>query len=409
MIPSKFARHFASNIPKGNCLSKCYSDSAVKKTVLYDYHVAKGGKMVPFAGYLMPVQYNSLSIKDSHLHTRSSCSVFDVSHMLQSEVRGKDRVSFIESIVTGDIGNLKSNQGTLTLFTTSSGGISDDLIVNNTEDHLYVVSNAGCRHKDIPLFLNTEKTLKSDNKLVDYIQREDLALLAVQGPKSQEVLQPLVNVDLSKLYFMNNAAASIAGVPHCRVTRCGYTGEDGFEISIPGDRVAGVLDELLGSQEAKVELAGLGARDSLRLEAGLCLYGNDMDESTTPVEAALAWLIGKTRKERRDFPGAEIILNQLKDKTSVKRKRVGFVTKSGPPPRSHMKVLDAETNKEIGEITSGCPSPSLGLNVAMGYVETDADPRIGKPVKIQVRNVQVEGVITKMPFLKGKYYSPPKP
>jgi aminomethyltransferase len=328
--------------------------------------------------------------------------------MLQSEIRGKDRFAFMESIVVGDIGTLKSNQGTLTLFTNSSGGIIDDLIVNNTENYLYVVSNAGCRHKDIPLFLNTEKALKSDNKIVDYVQRDDLALLAVQGPKSQQVLHPLVNLDLSKMYFMNNASATIAGVPQCRVTRCGYTGEDGFEISVPGDRVAGALDELLGSSQAKVELAGLGARDSLRLEAGLCLYGNDMEEDTTPVEAALAWLIGKTRKERRDFPGAERILNQLKDKSIVKRKRVGFITKCGPPPRSHMKVLDAETNEEIGEVTSGCPSPSLGVNVAMGYVQTDSDPKIGKPVKIQVRNVQVEGEIAKMPFVKGKYYTPPK-
>jgi aminomethyltransferase len=384
------------------------SEQSLLKTTLYDFHVKNGAKMVPFAGYLMPVLYSDLSITQSHLHTRESASIFDVSHMLQSEIRGKDRIAFIESLVTGDIGLLKSGTGTLTLFTNKNGGIIDDLIVSTTtQDHLYVVSNAGCRDKDIPLLRNAEKEFKSRGKDVTFTTRDDLQLLAVQGPKAAAAVQALVpkSVDLSQLYFMQNIVTSVAGIENCRVTRCGYTGEDGVEISIPNQSVLHVTQALLDSKAASVKLAGLGARDSLRLEAGLCLYGNDMDEKTTPVEAGLSWLLGKTRKERKDFPGAEIILEQIKDKSKVLKRRIGLVSKSGPPPRSHMAIVDANS-KKIGEVTSGVPSPSLGYNVAMAYVDSSAAGNAS--LNIQIRNTTVKADVVKMPFLKGKYHVPPK-
>lgn len=265
------------------------------KTALYDFHMENKAKMAPFAGYQMPIQYGSVSITQSHLHTRNHVSIFDVSHMLQSEVHGEDRVEFIESLVTGDIQGLQEGQGTLTLFTNSNGGIIDDLIVTKTlENHLYVVSNAGCRDKDLKNMRFAERKMKARGKDVTLVTKDNSSLIAVQGPAMQRVLQPLVpKVNLRELYFMNSVEATVAGVEGCRITRCGYTGEDGVEISMPSEKAVEITEQLLASEVDQVLLAGLGARDSLRLEAGLCLYGSDMDEDTTPVEAGLAWLLGK--------------------------------------------------------------------------------------------------------------------
>jgi len=228
-------------------------------------------------------------------------------------------------------------------------------------------------------------------------------LLAVQGPQAASVVQELTKIDLSKLYFMQNKFGSVAGIDGCRITRCGYTGEDGVEISVPADKAVTLADALISSKVSDVQLAGLGARDTLRLEAGLCLYGNDMDENTTPPEAALSWLIGKTRKERRDFPGAGRILDQIQNK-NLGRRRIGMVSTEGPPPRSHMPIVDA-AGKKIGEVTSGC-CLKTGYNIAMAYVE--GNPAIGDELNIQVRNLTVKAKVTKMPFYKGKYYMPPK-
>nr|XP_013807395.1 PREDICTED: aminomethyltransferase, mitochondrial-like [Apteryx mantelli mantelli] len=257
--------------------------------------------MVPFAGWSMPVQYEPGHL-ESHLHTRHHCSLFDVSHMLQSRVYGRDRVKFMESLVVGDIAELKPDQGTLTLLTNEKGGIVDDLIVTNTsEDHLYVVSNAGCADKDLAIMKDRVKELQAAGKDV-HLEVLDNALLALQGPSMARVLQAGLSNDLAKLSFMNSATMTVFGVPGCRVTRCGYTGEDGVEISVPAARVVELAERLLSDPE--VWLAGLAARDSLRLEAGLCLYGNDIDETTTPVEASLVWTLGKRRRTAMDFPGA---------------------------------------------------------------------------------------------------------
>lgn len=353
--------------------------------------------MVEFAGWSMPVQYTDSHI-NSHLHTRQHCSIFDVSHMLQTKVHGKDRVKFIESLIVGDIAELKENQGTLSLFTNDKGGIIDDLIVTKTDlGYLYVVSNAGCADKDSALMEARLKEFKAAGHDVDMEYLEE-SLIAVQGPSMSKVLQEGLRDDLSKLTFMTSVLTSVFGIQGCRITRCGYTGEDGVEISVPGKSVVELMEKLLISSEVK--LAGLGARDSLRLEAGLCLYGNDIDETTTPVEASLVWTIGKRRRQTRDFPGADIIVPQIKAKTT--KKRVGLIS-TGPPVRQHTPIFSSDGNL-IGEVTSGCPSPCLKQNVAMGYVETGFS-KTGTSVQVEVRKKMIPAIISKMPFVPTNYYT----
>uniref|UniRef100_A0A672PCM5 Aminomethyltransferase n=1 Tax=Sinocyclocheilus grahami TaxID=75366 RepID=A0A672PCM5_SINGR len=369
---------------------------ALKKTPLYEFHRAQGGKMVEFAGWSMPVQYKDSHI-NSHMHTRQHCSIFDVSHMLQTKVYGRDGVKFIESLIVGDIVELKDNQGTLSLFTNAKGGIMDDLIVTKTDQgYLYVVSNAGCADKDSAHMQARLQEFKAAGHDVDLEFMEE-SLIALQGPSMAQVLQKGVGDDLRKLTFMTSVLTPVFGIQGCRVTRCGYTGEDGVEISVPSGDVVSLTEKLLADTEVK--LAGLGARDSLRLEAGLCLYGNDIDETTTPVEASLVWTIGKRRRQARDFPGADIIVPQIKAKTQ--RKRVGLIS-TGPPVRQHTPILSSD-GRVIGEVTSGCPSPCLKQNVAMGYVEAGFS-KVGTSIQVEVRKKVVPAVVSKMPFVPTKYY-----
>ncbi|NXF64930.1 GCST protein, partial [Ciccaba nigrolineata] len=315
----------------------------------------------------------------------------------QTRVYGRDRVRFMESLVVGDIAELKLGQGTLTLLTNERGGIVDDLIVTNTsEDHLYVVSNAGCADKDLAIMRGRAAELRGTGADV-HLEVSDNALLALQGPSMARVLQAGLSDDLAKLSFMNSITTTVFGVPGCRVTRCGYTGEDGVEISVPAGRAVELAEQLLGVPE--VWPAGLAARDSLRLEAGLCLYGNDIDETTTPAEAGLLWTLGKRRRTAMDFPGAAIIMAQVKEKP--KRKRVGL-TSVGPPIRPHTAILGPE-GTPVGTVTSGCPSPSLGKNIAMGYVEA-AHSRAGTALTVEVRKKQHPALVTKMPFVPTQYY-----
>ncbi|XP_016379784.1 aminomethyltransferase, mitochondrial isoform X1 [Sinocyclocheilus rhinocerous] len=372
------------------------TEVALKKTPLYDFHRAQGGKMVEFAGWSMPVQYNDSHI-NSHMHTRQHCSIFDVSHMLQTKVYGRDRVKFIESLIVGDIAELKDNQGTLSLFTNTKGGIIDDLIVTKTDQgYVYVVSNAGCADKDSAHMQARLQEFKAAGHDVDLEFMEE-SLIALQGPSMAQVLQKGVGDDLRKLTFMTSVLTPVFGIQGCRVTRCGYTGEDGVEISVPSGDVVSLTEKLLADSEVK--LAGLGARDSLRLEAGLCLYGNDIDETTTPVEASLVWTIGKRRRQAQDFPGADIIVPQIKAKTQ--RKRVGLIS-NGPPVRQHTPILSSD-GRVIGEVTSGCPSPCLKQNVAMGYVEAGFS-KVGTSIQVEVRKKAVPAVVSKMPFVPTKYY-----
>lgn len=355
--------------------------------------------MVDFAGWEMPVQYKD-SISESHLNVRSNAGVFDVSHMLQTKVSGSDAVEFMESLVVGDIAGLKENHGTLSVFTNDKGGIIDDLIINKTkEGYLYVVSNAGCAHKDLPLMKNRAEAMRKEGKDVA-VEVICNGLIALQGPAMVKVLQPGLDIHLSELPFMTTTSTTVFGIPGCRVTRCGYTGEDGVEISVPSERAVELCKVLLSPKLADVRLAGLGARDSLRLEAGLCLYGNDLEEDISPVQATLTWLIGKRRKETKGFPGADLILEEIKNKPA--KRRVGFLS-TGPPARGHTPIYDEAGEKEIGMVTSGCPSPSLKQNVAMGYVQS-AYFKPGTNVKFLIRKKMVDAVVSKMPFVPTNYY-----
>lgn len=378
------------------------------KTALYDFHQSHGGKLVDFAGYWLPVQYSDLSIIKSHLYTREYGSIFDVSHMLQTYLKGKDVINCFESVCTADIQGLKNGTGTLTVFTNEKGGILDDLIVNRVaDDTLYVVSNASRKDTDMAVMSNAVASFKANGKdvSVEFLSSDDRSLLALQGPSAVSVLQKLCTKDLSRLYFMNSTTDSIAGVEDCRITRCGYTGEDGVEISVPSAKVSEIASALLDQKVGNLKLAGLGARDSLRLEAGLCLYGNDIDEKTTPVEAGLLWLVAKQRRAEGNFPGSGKILNQIKN--GVTRRRVGFKMSAGSAPaRQHVEIFDNEHHK-IGEITSGCPSPCLQQNIAMGYIQ-EVSKKVGTEVTFKVRDKFYHSHVAKMPFVATHYYQPPK-
>jgi aminomethyltransferase len=380
-----------------------YSDSgkAAIKTSLYDLHNRQGGKLVDFAGFLLPVQYSDMSVSASHLFTRASASIFDVSHMLQTNVRGKDCIAWFESITPVDLKGMTNGSSSLTVLLNSKGGIIDDLIVTKVnEETLYVVSNAGRLDVDKAHMRETSEIFRKKGKdvNVEFWDVSQRALIAVQGPKAASAVQSLTKMSLKDLAFMTSVVGIVAGV-ECRVTRCGYTGEDGVEISIPADKADIVTESLLKNNDVK--LAGLGARDSLRLEAGLCLYGNDIDESVTPVEASLTWLIAKNRRNEGSFPGADIILKQIKE--GVSKRRVGIRMETGAPARKDAILKNAKTMEVVGKVTSGCPSPSLGGNVAMGYVP-ESLKKNGNELLVYVRGKDIPCSVAKMPFVPSKYY-----
>lgn len=377
------------------------SDAAsLKKTVLHDFHVEHGGKMVPFAGWSMPIQYKD-SIMDSTVNCRQHGGLFDVSHMCGLSLKGKDCVTFLEKLVIADVKGLKPGTGSLTVFTNEKGGAIDDSVITKvTDEHIYLVVNAGCRDKDLEHIGKHLEDFKAKGGDVSWHIHDERSLLALQGPLAAPVLQFLTKDDLSKLYFGEFRTLDINGA-HCFLTRTGYTGEDGFEISVPSENALDLAKAILEKSEGKVRLTGLGARDSLRLEAGLCLYGNDMEQHITPVEAGLNWAIGKRRRSEGGFLGADIILKQLADGPSIRR--VGFFS-SGPPARSHSEITSTDGEK-IGEVTSGGFSPCLKKNIAMGYVKSGFH-KAGTEVKIVVRGKPYEGVVTKMPFVPTKYYKP---
>lgn len=376
-------------------------DSNAKKTPLYSLHKKYGGKVVNFAGFLLPVQYSDMSVSASHLFTRNSASIFDVSHMLQTNVRGKDCLAWFESICPVDLEGMANGSSSLTVFLNDKGGIIDDLIVTKVnEETLYIVSNAGRLEVDKEHMKETSEQFrkKGNEVIVDFWDVSQRALIAVQGPTAATAVQSLTDIGLKDLLFMTSRVGKVAGV-ECRITRCGYTGEDGMEISIPVDKAETVTEALLQSKDVK--LAGLGARDSLRLEAGLCLYGNDIDESVTPVEAALSWLIAKRRRTDANFPGANVILKQIKE--GVTRRRVGIRLETGPPARKDVVIKNPANSEVIGKVTSGCPSPSLGGNVAMGYV-SESLKKAGTELLVNIRGKDVPCTVAKMPFLPSKYY-----
>jgi len=377
------------------------SEGPLKKTKLYDFHVHHGAKIVPFCGWEMPLQYAD-GIIQSHVFTRTNAGLFDVSHMLQLRFTGKDRINFIQELVVADVHNQKEGTAAYTVLTNEKGGIIDDAIVSKYNDHLYVVVNAGCADKDFQHFTKHVQRYKSAGKDIN-LEVIDQSLLALQGPKAKNVLSKLVDgsVDLSKFYFLNGTLAKVAGIP-CRVTRCGYTGEDGFEISVPHERAVELAEKLVADQD--VRLAGLGPRDTLRLEAGLCLYGQDLTEDITPIEATLAWTLPKTRRESGGFLGADVVLKQLKEGTA--RKRVGFLGEGKRIPRTHAQLLDPNTNQVVGEVSSGAYGPSLDKPVGMAYVQKEVS-KIGTVLNAKIGSTIVPVRIAKMPFYPNGYYNPP--
>jgi aminomethyltransferase len=357
----------------------------LRRTPLYDLHLELGGKIVPFAGYEMPVQYPSGVLKE-HLHTREKVGLFDVSHMGQGFLAGD--TGALERVTPADVAGLKDGMQRYGLLLTDAGTIKDDFMFSRLADEadLYVVVNADTKEGD---FAYIAEKLKGAATLTP---RFDRALLALQGPMAVTVLERH-SPGISSLTFMQVRRATVAGAPAI-VSRSGYTGEDGFEISIEGADAQRVARALLG--ESEVMPIGLGARDSLRLEAGLCLYGHDIDDTRNPAEASLMWSIGKRRKEAKDFPGADKIMAG-----NMATKRVGILPEGRAPAREGTEVAD-KTGRIIGKITSGGFGPSLNGPLAMGYVES-AFAAIGTHVDLMVRGKAMPAAIAAMPFVPHTY------
>jgi aminomethyltransferase len=366
------------------------ASTPLQRTPLFDLHVSLGAKMVPFAGYEMPVQYPTGIIKE-HLHTRQSAGLFDVSHMGQAFLEGAEASFALERLTPADIAGLKEGQMRYALLLTDGGCIKDDFMAARLpgEQGLYLVVNAGTKDSDFAYISERSRGV------ANLIPQPGRALLALQGPKAESVLSRHAD-GVADLGFMRVKRFTVAGAPAI-VSRSGYTGEDGFEISIEAGDTAHVARTLLANPD--VLPIGLGARDSLRLEAGLCLYGHDIDEGTSPVSAGLAWVIGKRRKMARDFPAAEKIMTELFAGTS--RKRVGLKLADKTPARDGAEIVDA-AGTTIGRVTSGGYSPSLGYPIAMGYIATEfaAD---GTEVAILVRGVPRPAAVAPLPFVPHRY------
>jgi aminomethyltransferase len=362
----------------------------LKRTPLYSLHLALGAKMVPFAGYEMPVHYPSGILKE-HLHTRSQAGLFDVSHMGQLRITGGDPVKELEALVPGDLRALASLRMRYTLLLNEEGGILDDLMATRLEDGLSLVVNAARKEADLAHLRDRLGRLTTVELM------EDRALLALQGPAAATVLSHFCK-DLPQLGFMTAMETTLAGYK-CLVTRSGYTGEDGFEISLPAVGAAEVVEMLLARPQ--VRPVGLGARDSLRLEAGLCLYGHDIDETTTPVEAALTWTIGKRRRVEGGFLGTEIVLRQLAE--GATRMRVGIRPDGLAPAREDTQIVSTSGAK-VGRVTSGGFGPSVGGPVAMGYVDRPY-AAADTPLALLVRGTARPARVVRLPFVHHRYHT----
>jgi aminomethyltransferase len=361
------------------------------RTPLYDLHVAQGARMVPFAGYSMPVQYKAGIIAE-HLHTRGKAGLFDVSHMGQAVLSGPDAARKLEALVPADIAGLAAGRQRYTQFLDETGGILDDLMVTRLpgeEERLGLVVNASNKAAD---FAHLRAGLPD-------LQLEvlaDRALLALQGPKAAEALSQVLP-GVETMAFMTWREAEWGGTA-LFVSRSGYTGEDGYEISVPSERAHAFAERLLA--DPGVMLVGLGARDSLRLEAGLCLHGHDIDPSTSPIEAGLAWSIQKRRRQEGGFAGAERIQRELADGPS--RRRVGLELAGKAPAREGAEVTEADA-RVVGRVTSGGFAPSLGRPIAMAYVEP-AFTQPGTGLNIIVRGTPLAARVVPMPFVPHNYF-----
>lgn len=369
------------------------TDQTLKTTALNAAHRALGARMVGFGGYDMPVQYEGVLAE--HRWTRDHAGLFDVSHMGQCKITGADAVAQFERFVPGDYAILKAGRQKYSLLLNAEGGIMDDLMAGRPDhDGLYVVVNAGNKDAD---FAFLKANLSGDATLTVL---EDRSLIAIQGPEAAEVMAAHEPV-LAEFGFMDCARLMLFGVD-CFISRSGYTGEDGYEISVPNADAERVWTEIL--KDARVKPIGLGARDSLRLEAGLPLHGHDIDATTSPVEAALTFALSKSRKERADFNGADRVVKELAEGPA--RVRVGLSVKEGAPAREGAEIADMDGNV-IGTITSGGPSPTLGRNIAMGYVPP-AFAELGTDLKVIVRGKPAAAEVVAMPFVAQRYYRKPK-
>jgi aminomethyltransferase len=368
------------------------ADDTLKTTPLNAAHKALGARMVGFGGYEMPVQYEGVLAE--HRWTREHAGLFDVSHMGQCRITGDDAFTQFERFVPGDYQVLKAGKQKYSVLLNDQGGIIDDLMAGRPDhDGLFVVVNAGNKDEDFAFW---SENLQGGAKLSVL----DRALIAIQGPEAAEVMAAHEPI-LAEMGFMECARLILFGVD-CFVSRSGYTGEDGYEISVPAEDAERVWNTLL--QDARVKPIGLGARDSLRLEAGLPLHGHDIDPGTNPVEGGLTFAISKSRKERADFAGADRILKDLAEGPS--RVRVGLVVKEGAPAREGAEIADADGNV-IGKVTSGGPSPTLGKNIAMGFV-SPASAALGTKLKVIVRGKPAPAEVVDMPFVAQRYYRKPK-
>jgi aminomethyltransferase len=367
------------------------------RTPLYDLHLSLGAKMVPFAGYEMPVQY-PMGVMKEHQQTREKTGLFDVSHMGQVILRAKSYEELalaFETMMPVDVLGLRAGRQRYGFFTNDNGGIEDDLMFANRGDHIFVVVNAACKGADIARMKNCRAGV------VDVEVLEDRALLALQGPCAEEVLTTL-NPIAAKMKFMDVETLSLNGA-ECWVSRSGYTGEDGYEISIPNSSASALAQALLSHPD--VEPIGLGARDSLRLEAGLCLYGHDIDTDTSPVQAGLTWAIQKVRRSdgtrAGGFPGSDCILKELGEKAA--RKRVGLKPHGRAPMREGVPLFrTADSADQIGTITSGGFGPTVGGPIAMGYVPTDL-AQSGTTIYGELRGKRQPLTITALPFTPANF------
>ena len=358
-----------------------------KHTPLYDLHCELGGKMVNFAGWEMPVQY-PMGIMGEHNICRTKAALFDVSHMGQVILRGHNVAQKLEALVPSDLIELPVGKARYTVLTNANGGIKDDLIVSNAGDHLFLVVNASMRDRDIP-----HMTQALDG--IEVKEIFDQALIALQGPAAEQVLKAHCNA-IVNLKFMESITATINGVP-CRISRLGYTGEDGFEISIPESKAEDITRSILDHPDCFP--AGLGARDSLRMEAGLCLYGNDIDENKSPIEANLSWTIQKRRQLEGNFPGATRILRELADGPS--QKLVGIKPLGRAPARAGVEVQN-QNGQVIGTITSGGFGPTFDGPIAMGYVAIN-QAKPGNQINLIIRGKQQPAEVCSLPFIKQNY------
>ena len=360
----------------------------VQKTALYNYHKILGAKFVPFAGYEMPIQYKDGIVKE-HISTRSYAGFFDVSHMGQFFLEGDETlIDALEKIIPADLKSLKINHSKYSFILNNNGGIIDDLIITKTEKGFCIILNAACKENDVK---EISKFLSKDHK--SFIN-SDLSLIALQGPKAVEILEKLTP-GVSNLKFMTGDNYTLDG-ENLYITRSGYTGEDGFEISIPNNKVEKLIKLLI---ENKVNPIGLGARDTLRLEAGLCLYGHDLNEKTNPIEANLKWAIAKRRRKEGGFNGWGIIKELINSGSN--KKRVGILPEGRIIARENTKVF-SEQGKEIGLITSGTFGPSVNASVAMGYIDSKF-AEIGTKIQLVVRGKKHGGKVSELPFFKKRY------